>query len=481
MKVYRWPAADEFRNRTAELNVLEEWWNGPVRDPINLFGRRRVGKSWLFRKFADGKPAMVLVAQEGVSPAAALRAFAKQLEPHLGVVPALETVGDLFDVLYRLGETEKVLAVIDEFPYLLGASADARRRTLTEIQAAMENRRDSSQLKLIVAGSLIAEMERLQEPKSPLYGRLRSLDLRPLPFEDARALIDADPIESLTRYSITGGMPRYLDEFGSGDLSENVIRAVLDRRGGLFNEPVNLLQNEVRAPGTYLSVLSVLSGGARQLGDVAADLSMTSQELTPYLSTLESMRLVGRTLPIGSKPGERRTAWRCSDNFVRFWFRFVRPYQTELEAGADPAAYWSAEVEPQLASHAAPVFEEVVRSWLRREYTGQVLQVGAWWGNSLNQLRRSKARTTEEIDAVAVSRRHVVVVAEAKWTNGPMSADVLTDLRTYKLPAMGQAGLDATDVEVVLASRSGFTKSLEDLAADDDKVRLVDAPDIVGV
>lgn len=480
MELYRWPAADDFRNRVADLKVLDEWWNDPDGDPINLFGRRRVGKSWLFRRFAHDKPAVVLVAQESASAAATLADFSRQLEPHLGVRPALATVADLFDVLYSLAANQKVLAVIDEFPYLLGASALERRRTLTTIQAVMENRRDASQLKLIVAGSLVAEMERLQQPKSPLHGRLRGMDLRPLPFEDARALIDAGPIESLTRYAIAGGMPRYLGEFGSGDLSKSVISAVLDRRGGLFNEPVNLLNNEVRTPGTYLSILSTLSGGPRQIGDVAAALSMTSAELTPYLATLESMRLAQRVIPVGAKAGERRTAWRCNDHFVRFWFRFVRPYQSELEAGADPGAYWASEVEPHLARHAAPVFEEVVQSWLRREYAGQVLAVGPWWGNSLNRLRRAKERSTEEIDAVGIRRDSVVFVAEAKWTNSAMSADVLTDLRAYKLPALQQAGFDITDVQIVLASRSGFTQSLQDLAADDPSIRLVDAEMVLG-
>lgn len=479
MELFRWPAADAFKNRVADLRVLEEWWSDPHSEPINLYGRRRVGKSWLFRKFADGKPAVVLVAQESATAAAGLAGFARQLEPHLGVKPSLTTVAELFDVLYQLSTTHKVLAVIDEFPYLLGSSHIERRQTLTATQAVMEERRDRSQLKLIVAGSLVSEMERLQEPKSPLYGRLRPLELRPLPFEDARSLISADPLESLTRYSVAGGMPRYLTEFGSGDLSASVISAALDPRGGLFNEPANLLNNEVRAPRTYLSILSELSRGARQIGDIAAALSMSAAELTPYLATLESMRMAQRALPVGANPGERRTAWRCSDHFVRFWFRFVRPYQAELEAGADPAAHWTAVVEPHLSSHAAPVFEEVLRSWLRREYATRVLGVGSWWGNSLNRLRRSGERSAEEIDAVGIKARKVVVVAEAKWTNAAMGADVLRDLRDYKVPALGQAGFDVTSYDTVLASRSGFSQSLIDLAAVDDSVHLVDASTVL--
>lgn len=62
----------------------------------------------------------------------------------------------------------------------------------------------------------------------------------------------------------------------------------------------------------------------------------------------------------------------------------------------------------------------------------------------------------------------MVVALEAKWTNRALGADVLTDLLDYKLPAMAQAGLDIDRTEIVLASRSGFTKGLEALAADRD-------------
>jgi AAA+ ATPase superfamily predicted ATPase len=49
MDMYNWPLVGEFLDREDELARLEEWWTGPDRMPINLYGRRRVGKSWLLR------------------------------------------------------------------------------------------------------------------------------------------------------------------------------------------------------------------------------------------------------------------------------------------------------------------------------------------------------------------------------------------------------------------------------------------------
>lgn len=476
---YEWPAVGEFCNRRADLDALEEWWATDSREPINMYGRRRVGKSWLFRRFAHGKPAVLLVAEADASPTRALRRFAEALEPHLGVRPSLADVGELIRVLYRMAEQQKALVVVDEFPYLLGSTKAARMRTLSAVQGVMEQERDSSKIKLILAGSVVAEMERLQEPKSPLYGRLRPLDVRPLSFREATAMLGDDPVSNLTRYAVAGGMPRYLSALGTGSLREAVAVNVLDRRSGLFNEPLALMRNEVRDPTAYFAILEALSGGARPIGDISAELGGTSQELTRYLETLLGMRLAERSIPIGAGSKERKTLWRCSDNFVRFWFRFVRPFQSELEAGADARAYYDSAVAPYLNDHAAPVFEQQLREWARTAYAGQVRQVGAWWGNALHVERRAKRRFTEEVDLVGVAGKKVVVAGEAKWTNKVMPRAVYSDLVDYKLPALAQAGFDISATSIVLASRGGFSKALHDEAAADGRLRLMLAADVL--
>lgn len=472
---YSWPAVAEFRNRSDDLAALEAWWRSPDRDPLNMYGRRRVGKSWLFRRFAHQKPALVLVAYEDSTLVRVLRSFAETLEPVLGVKPDLGSLADLFATLYRLAEKQKMLVVIDEFPYLLGSSRAARARALSSVQAVMEEWRDRSQLKLILAGSLVAEMERLQSPKSPLYGRLRAFDVRPLTFEESTTLLEGrNALDNLVRYSVAGGMPRYLSTFGSGSIRDAVVGQVLDRRGGLFNEPAALLQNEVRTPGTYFAILESLSRGARSVSDVAEEVALTVRDLGPYLEALRTMRIVERVRPVGATDKQRNALWRCNDNFVRFWFRFVWPYQAELEAGADPGSYYDAVVEPGLTEHAAPVFESQARTWMRRTFAGQVTEIGAWWGPALNVHRRAKTRFTEEIDGVGVKGKKVRVVMEAKWTNKKMSADVLLDLLKFKLPALEQAGFTLTSPRIVLASRSGFNAALLNLVAERDDVDLVE-------
>ena len=60
LQSYHWPLQADFLNRSDDLKRLEEWWEDPTRDAMCLFGRRRVGKSWLFNRFADSKPALTM-------------------------------------------------------------------------------------------------------------------------------------------------------------------------------------------------------------------------------------------------------------------------------------------------------------------------------------------------------------------------------------------------------------------------------------
>lgn len=476
---YRWPAVRDFRNRTDELARLQQWWAAEDREPLNLYGRRRVGKSWLFRKFAHGKPAVILVADR-VAPGQQLTHLAVELEQHLGVRPQLDDVAALVRVLYRLARTRKTLVVIDEFPYLLGTTHAEQQTNLAAIQAVLEQERDHSRIKLVLTGSTVAQMEAVQAEKSPLHGRLVPLALWPLAFPDARWLMDLDdPLEQMTRYAVTGGMPRYLSALRGASLVDVLAERVVDRQAQLFNEPRTLLQSELREPAVYFSILAALSGKPQDVPTVATGLRMASREVSKYLTTLETLRLVTRHRPIGAAADARSTQWRCDDHFVRFWFRFVQPYQGELEAGADPRAHVRLTVVPHLADHTAPAFEDAVRSWIRQEYAGRTAAVGAWWGPALHPLRARRERFTEEIDAVALHAKKVVAVAEAKWTTRPLGASVLSSLIDHKLPAMSQAGFDVAACDIVLVSRSGFSDGVRALAGRSARVSLVEARDLI--
>lgn len=474
MDTYRWPLVDEFLNREDELARLEEWWESAERMPINLYGRRRVGKSWLLRRFAHGKPALIL-SSERLAPGTQLSRFATLLEPSLGVRPELPDLATLFRVVFRLAGKAKALVIIDELPWLLPSTKAGLERALSSIQAVMEDERDSSQLKLILCGSAISQMQALMSERGPLHGRLRALELRPLRFPQGRLFLDAlDSVQRIERFAITGGMPRYLSELGQGDLKSVICSRVLDRNGPLWNEARAVLEQELKQSGVYFSILEQLATGEKEVEEIASGARIENAVVSRYLATLAELRIVRRKLPAGAASSSRGGHWELSDSFLRFWFRFVFPFQAELEAGLRPEDLWESSVKPALSSHVAPVFEDLCRDWTRTSYGRMAQRFGSWWGNSRNDLRRTGQRTTEEIDIVGLTDSRVTVMGECRWRNKAMDGNILKEIEDYKLPALRQAGYQLDeDLQLLLFSRSGYSSAVREAASENERIQLV--------
>jgi AAA+ ATPase superfamily predicted ATPase len=477
---FDWSRVHDFLNRDAERARLEAWWASDDRMPVNLYGRRRVGKSWLFRRFAHDKPAVLLVAHR-LSSGAQLAGFAQRLEPALGVRPDLPDVPTLFRVLYQAARQDKLLVVIDEFPCLLPGNEAGDEAMLSSIQAVMENERDDSALKLVLCGSQIGQMESLMSARSPLHGRLQPLQLRPLPYEHARLFLPSlAPVERFERYAIAGGMPRYLAELGVGTVRSTVTARVLDRDGPLWDEPRTVLEQELRDSRSYFAIVAALATGEKDQGEIVSQSRLSAGNVSKYLQVLAGLRIVRRRVPIGAAPDSRNGRWRLEDPFFRFWFRYVFPYQDELESGLAATDLFDAEVGPTLADHVAPVFEDWCREWTRREYGVLATKVEAWWGPALNEFRRTGARSTEEVDIVGTSQGVVQLVGEVKWRNKKSDANIIQDLQTYKIPALRQAGLKISrDITMLVFAKAGYTPSLRTAEADGAGIRLIDVPAIL--
>jgi uncharacterized protein len=481
MDPFHFRVRDDFVNRANDLARLEQWWADKTRDALCIYGRRRVGKSWLFRRFADGKPAIILVADErAVTPQ--LARFADEIAVDLeGVRPSLSDAADLVRVLYRLGRRQKVVAIIDEFPLLL-PKGSARQKMLSAIAAVMEEERDDSRTKLVLCGSIIAQMESLLAQKSPLHGRLQPLDVRPMTFSEAQPLLESEqPADAIVRYSVTGGMARYLAEVGSGgSLRQRVCQRVLDRHAPLFNDPRLVLERELQAPAVYFSLLEELARGEAGIDRLAKALGSQSPKLSGYLDTLREMRLVSAHRPAGAGASSRKRKYRLDDGFIRFWFRFVFPHQENLEAGLTATDLWDGVISGELTEHTAQTFEELCRVYTRRRYGAEAPNVGGWWGEAAPRFKPD--RREEEIDIVGLKHKRAEIAGECKWTKGKMPRAVLDELETYKIPALLRDKAikpPKKGPRMLFFSRTGFSAGLEEAARANEYVELITVEELL--
>lgn len=477
MTIYRFPNHDRFLDREAELDRLQRWWDDEEdRFPVVLYGRRRTGKTWLLREFAHGKEADIFICDtraEGDQ----LAYFAGILERSMGLRPELRDVRSFYDVLFR-HRSGRRLVVIDEFPLLL----DVSRGADSALSAAMEER-DEGRAKLAICGSQISTMETLLAERSPLHGRGTPLLLAPLGFTEARRFLpDLGSEDLVTRYAVAGGMPLYLRRLGrKGSLKAVLCEEVLSPLSPLFDEAREVLSMELTSAATHFSLLGALAG-ARSLewSDLVARSRVEESIASRYIRILEDLHIVRSANPVLAAVNARRRRYRLADPFIRFWFRFVFAYQADLTAGLPPQDHYDRNVAPFLAEHTGVAFEDICRTWVRHRYPTITDTVGPWWGMARHDLRKAKVRLTEEIDVVGARREKVTVVGECRWQRRQMGREVLTDLVDYKLPALAQSGVDVSAVMIVLFSRSGFRRDLQEAAARQGNIELVDLTKLLG-
>lgn len=462
-----------FINRVSDLADLEARW-GPKPQLYLLWGRRRVGKSALIRQFAAGRDSIIYQAVTGtVTDQLSLltrRIRAWRDDPLLAAAP-LANWEQAFAYLENLARSRKesggpLLVVLDEFQYLY-ASDDAVISRLQEFLEAVKH--DDLPLFLIVSGSAISFFEE-KILIGQVFGRRTAGGLlRPLSYRDAaRFFPDWSAADRVRAWAILGGMPYYLEQFDPRHgLAWNVRERILRRNQVLYNEADLLLREELRDAPTYQSVLAAVAGGQTKNAEIASHSGVAANHLSTILTRMERLHLVERTVPFGEDPAEsKRGLWTVLDNYLAFWFAFVRPNLTELEAGRSEAV-WKDEIHPALDHFVSkPAFERLCRAYVRDSIGVDPRlpsrgDVGEWWRPYTARNGEGKLMTEQrQADVVVGTPKRVTLVGECKWSDGLVDTDALRQVRTA---ADAVPGTTASTI-LALFSREGFTERVKTIA-----------------
>ncbi len=455
-----------FINRQSELNLLEKYYQSDRAELFVLYGRRRVGKTELLAHFCQGKRHVFFVADQ--VPEQILRVnLSKAMNDVIfgaGQVSAVyNTWDDLLTTLAKQAQSERLVVVLDEFPYLVAADPSLA----SILQRTWDRSLKETQVMLILNGSYIGMMEEtVLSYNAPLYGRrIAQYLLEPLEFVDAQQFFLPYMAEDRLRaYAVYGGTPAYLQTIQpEQSLQTNILEGILTRGSVLYDEVRFILQQELREPRNYFAVLQAIASGNTRQNEIKQAAGL--ENITPYLETLQQLHLVERVVPITeSQPHKsRRGIYRLKDNFLRFWFRFVLPNHSQLERGAKEVVFDTA-ISPNLDAFTSTVFEQACRQYFwRNGLNGKLLfvpkQIGGWW------------QANEEIDIALLSDTHTMLV-ECKWSRRPVGVDILEQLegksRTLLKEVNGQMTLFG------LCSRSGFTEQMIELAQKRNDVLLYD-------
>ncbi|MGD0765426.1 MAG: ATP-binding protein [Dehalococcoidia bacterium] len=450
--------ADSFFNRELELAELETAWSTPGAALVTLWGRRRVGKSTLLSRFAADKRSVYLygtrMTEGDILADLALQAAAAFDDSYLRSAP-FPTWDAALDYLAGRARDQRLLLIFDEFPYLCEVTDGLD----TLVQRWWDRVHQSADLMLVLAGSGFSFMEGLTGARGALHGRRTAqVAVHPFDYWDAAQFFPhLNPEDKVRAYGCFGGMPAYLRHWvGKGGLAEQVQRTFLSAGHVLFREAEELLRTEFHQEALYASILRAVASGEERPSDIARAAGRHSAvEIFDHLRRLQELRFLRREVSITEwqRPRSHRVVYRLADPYLRFWFRFVSPYQSFLQLGK-AAEVWSREIRPSLDEFIGrTAWEEVCTQYLWRllqkdQIRARFTQLGRWWDGK------------DEIDLVGMWRDRVTLVGECKWTAGRMNSGMLTALqrKAAKLPLDGEPLW-------VLASRSGFDTPLQQRAS----------------
>ncbi len=369
-----------FLDRRVELDALESEWRSNHFSLVMVYGRRRVGKTALLRRFMRGKRGVYYVAAE--LPAHDLYSeFAAIVGEQLGVyVPA-----DLVEALERLASLgERLVVVLDEFQYMVEADPSLPSR----LQRSIDTRLSGTRLMLVLCGSAVSFFERkLLGYQAPLFGRRsRVIRLHPMRLIEAHGFYReaSTPLEELAMYSVLGGTPAYASYAQGARSLEELLERILEPGHPLLTEPLDLLRQELREPRTYLSILRAVAEGHTTPSEAAQAARIDPRTIHHYISVLEQLDILERRTPLGSRKGSRLY---IRDPFFRYWFTVTPRVQSLVEAGYTARAV---EIASRLVRERllGPTFQQVVEELLPELHETGVLPTppvehGPWWRKDL--------------------------------------------------------------------------------------------------
>ena len=454
-----------FIGRENELTALNRLYASDKFEFSVIYGRRRVGKTALINQFISDKKAIYYMGVES-NEKQNLENFSRSImEFGTGILAqtAFVSFQAALEYVFQMAGEERLILVIDEYPYVARSS----KSLASTLQLLIDQYKDSSKLMLILCGSFMSYMEdHVLAYKAPLYGR-RTSQMKILPFDFAdtcRYFKHFSDEDKAIVYGMAGGTPQYLLQMDDElSIEDNMKNTFLSPTSSLFEEPENLLKQEVREPALYNAIITAIATGASRMAEISTKVGEDTSVCAAYLKNLIALGVIQKETPYGEKTS-RKSIYVIDDNMFRFWYRFVPENHSIISRGAVDLAY--KRIEPYLSDYMGKIFEEICKQYLWKlllngESPVEFGELGRWWGTD------PSTRSQTKIDIMGEQDKETALFGECKWTNEKVDIGVLETL------VKRSRIFHYKKIQLYLFAKNGFTKGCVEAAGKMGNVTLV--------
>lgn len=410
-----------FIGRKKELQLLHEIQNDDSSHFLAIYGRRRVGKTFLIREAFDYRFAFQHAGLSDSGMKGQIFAFVSSLKDAGYEVKKqpknwLEAFEYLKDLIRKSSEKKKII-FIDELSWMDTPKCD--------LMVALENfwngfasaRKD---IVLIVCASATSWMlSKVVHNKGGLYNRLtEQIHLRTFCLGECEEYVKNSGLafnrnQILQYYMIFGGVPYYWGFLKKGlSLSQNIDRILFEKDAPLRDEFKYLYASVFKKPENYVKIIEAL--GTKKVGMTreeiinAAKIS-NSGDLTTKLEELESCGFIRKYYAFGMK--KKNAIYQLMDCFTLFYFKFLKSQPTDEH-------FWTNQINtPLVNTWMGLAFERVCMEHIEQikvklGISGVLTEVNSWYCKA----DLDNGVFGSQIDMLIVRKDQVINLCEMKYS-----------------------------------------------------------------
>ena len=309
---------------------------------VIVYGRRRVGKTFLVDSFFGGKYDFSFTGGNKLSKAKQLRGFAKAIRKYSGCSkqPVFKDWTEAFDALEEylesLTENRKKIIFIDEMPWIDTPKSDFVESLETFWNAWGARRSD---IMLVASGSASSwMMDKLVDNPGGLHARItNNIYVRPFTLRETEEYLKSrgigwDRYQILKLYMIMGGIPFYLSLLDPAKTQiANIDRLFFRKNGEMVTEFDELYNAVFSNSGRYLEVVELLFKRKEGMSysEISKATGLAGKKLTTILTNLERCDFILSYSQFGNK--RKGDLYRLVDFYTLFYLRFIKYNDTKDE------------------------------------------------------------------------------------------------------------------------------------------------------
>jgi AAA+ ATPase superfamily predicted ATPase len=328
--------------REEELAVLKKLITKKTASMVCVRGRRRIGKSALIKTFSKNFDNVIEI--QGLAPALGnsnklqLAHFSKELSRKFKI-PLANFIDwtDALNTLATFVQKSRYLIFLDEISWMGKYDPNFAGKLKVCWDTQLKN---NDKLILILCGSVSTWIQKNILNNTGFVGRISlNLKIRELSLASSIKLMGTNKLNDLEQIkllSITGGVPKYLEEINSKETAEqNIERLILNSNGILFNEFEQIFNDifEKRAV-IYKKIILEIINGTKHPKEIAKKIKVAyNGEFSEYLEDLCESGFLQKHSTWSTRTGKESNLshYRIADNFLHYYLKNVYPIRNRIE------------------------------------------------------------------------------------------------------------------------------------------------------